>query len=108
MILVPLCCGFSGCALAWDHVGLSGDEGSAFPLCSLQTEVTCWFCSFQVFSHSWLKILVSPRNLSEKLVLCLTLACPSWWASHQLLSLSAGVKGVQVEEIYDLQSKCQG
>lgn len=23
-------------------------------------------------------------------------------------SLNAGVKGVQVEEIYDLQSKCQG
>lgn len=34
LILVPLCCGFSGCALAWDHVGLSGDDDSRFPLLS--------------------------------------------------------------------------
>lgn len=36
VILVPLFCGFSGCALALDHVGLSGDDDSRFPLCSLQ------------------------------------------------------------------------
>lgn len=46
MILVPLCSGFSGCALAWDHMGPSGAGGSRFPLCSLQAEVTCWFCFF--------------------------------------------------------------
>lgn len=79
VILVPLCS-------TWDHVGLSGDDDSRFSLCSLQPEITCWFCSFQVFSHSWLKILVSPRNLSGKSVLCLTLPCPFWWALHQLLS----------------------
>lgn len=41
VILMPLCCGFSGCALAWHHVGLSGDDDSGFPLCSLQPQVTC-------------------------------------------------------------------
>lgn len=35
---------------------------------------------------------------------CMARSCPS----RLLSSLTAGVKGVQVEEIYDLQSKCQG
>jgi len=74
VILVPLCCGFSGCALAW------GQWQQVTSV--LQPEVTSWFCSFP----GLFTLLVEDFGKCKK---------PSWgmgvthgsfsWALHQLL-----------------------
>lgn len=55
---------------------------------------------FQVSSHCWWRISV--RNFSSHLTFV------SKESKEPVLCIPVlGVKGVQVEEIYDLQSKCQ-
>lgn len=74
---------------------------------------TCSFCRpTQASSPSWWKISVrvSPTRPIRAVEAHSCALAPQPGAARPdfFPSLIAGVKGVQVEEIYDLQSKCQG
>ena len=84
------------------------------PLAEIPLYFVCFFnhnyrLQFQGYLPSWLKTLVS--EIHEILTFCdihILAMNITWkgWILHILFTF-LGVKGVQVEEIYDLQSKCQ-
>lgn len=96
-----------------EGAGRAGVRGGRVGPKRARLTTTCSFCRpTQASSPSWWKISVrvSPTRPIRAVEAHSCALAPQPGAARPdfFPSLIAGVKGVQVEEIYDLQSKCQG